>query len=584
MAASTRFVSPDAEVVSKTQALAVNVAAARGLQQVLRTNLGPRGTLKMLVGGAGQIKLTKDGRVLLHEMQIQHPTAMMIARTATAQDDVTGDGTTTSVLVTGELLRQAERSLAEGVHPRVMTEGFDLARDHALAVLDRLQTVRTDAASDRELLVSVARTSLLTKLRPELAAEITEAVTDAVLAVMRKPSKPKADSAGADDSAAGPKADDMEDDEATAPAPEGGPGAAEIDLHMVEIMSMTHKSATDSRLVRGIVMDHGARHPDMPRALKNCHVLVCNVSFEYEKTEVTSGFYYSSAAEREKLVESERRFTDEKVKQVLDFKRRVCKEGESFVVINQKGIDPMSLDLFAKEGVIALRRAKRRNMERLALACGGMPVNSVDDLQPDVLGWAGHVHQVTLGDDRYTFVEDVRHPRSVTILVKGPNDHTIAQIKDAIRDGLRAVKNTIDDGAVVDGAGAFEIAAHCSLMKYKDTIKGRAKLGVQAFAEALLVVPKTLAENSGLDIQDSVIKLIDEHNASGGKLVGLDLMTGEPMLPATEGVWDNCCVKRQTLHLSTVLACQLLLVDEVMRAGKQMGKAPAGPEGDDMEG
>lgn len=541
MAAPTRFVNPNAEVVSKTQALMVNVAAARGLQNVLKTNLGPRGTLKMLVGGAGQIKLTKDGRVLLHEMQIQHPTAMMIARSATAQDDITGDGTTTSVLFTGELLRQAERHLSEGCHPRVVTEGFELAKDHCLKLLDEFRVGRPAAEDDRELLESVARTSLRTKLRDEIADNMTEAVTGAVLTIMKSKD--------------------------------------EIDLHMVEIMQMKHKSATDSTLIKGIVMDHGARHPDMPRNLKNCHILTCNISFEYEKTEVQSGFFYSTAEEREKLVESERKFTDEKVMQVIEFKRKVCKEGQSFVIINQKGIDPLSLDMFAKEGIFALRRAKRRNMERLTLACGGVAVNSAEDIEEDMLGWAGHVHEDTLGDDKFTFVEDVRHPRSCTVLVKGPNDHTIAQIKDAIRDGLRAVKNTIDDGAVVPGGGAFEVAASLSLQNFKTTVKGRAKLGIEAYAEAMLVVPKTLAENSGFDVQESVIKLVDEHMESSAP-VGLDLMTGEAMLPEQEGVWDNYCVKRQSLHLSTVLASQLLLVDEVMKAGKQMGSAPSGP--DDM--
>ncbi|CBN75950.1 conserved unknown protein [Ectocarpus siliculosus] len=544
MAAPTRFVNPNAEVVSKTQALMVNVAAARGLQNVLKTNLGPRGTLKMLVGGAGQIKLTKDGRVLLHEMQIQHPTAMMIARSATAQDDVTGDGTTTSVLFTGELLRQAERYLTEGLHPRVLTEGFELAKEHALELLDTFRSTRSAVEEDRELLESVARTSLRTKLREEVADNMTEAVTGAVLTIMKS--------------------------------------RDEIDLHMVEIMQMRHKAGTDSVLIKGLVMDHGARHPDMPRSLKNCHILTCNVSFEYEKTEVQSGFFYSTAQEREKLVESERKFTDEKVMQVIEFKRKVCKEGESFVIINQKGIDPLSLDMFAKEGIFALRRAKRRNMERLTLACGGMAVNSTEDISEEMLGWAGQVHEETLGDDKFTFVEDVRHPRSCTILVKGPNDHTIAQIKDAIRDGLRAVKNTIDDQAVVPGAGAFEVAANLSLQKFKTTVKGRAKLGIEAFAEALMIVPKTLAENSGFDVQDSVIKLVDEHVESGAA-VGLDLMTGEPMLPEQEGVWDNYCVKRQSLHLSTVLASQLLLVDEVMKAGKQMGQAPPGGPGGMME-
>jgi T-complex protein 1 subunit zeta len=530
---SAKYVNPDAEVVAKAQALALNCAAANGLQMVLRSNLGPRGTLKMLVGGAGQIKITKDGKVLLYEMQIQHPTAMLIARTATAQDDITGDGTTTAVLLCGELMKQAERYYMEGLHPRVIAEGYDKAKEHTLDFLDTFKTPVVEPLKNRELLISVARTALRTKLQPELADRMTDAVVDAVCCISE-------------------------------------PGLP-IDLHMVEIMTMQHKLQSDSKFVRGLVLDHGARHPDMPKSLNNCFIMTCNVSMEYEKSENASGFLYSNAEERQKMVESERKFTDTKVAAFIELKRKVCTEGQGFVIINQKGIDPLSLDMLAKEGIFAVRRAKRRNMERLALACGGVSVNSEIDLSPDVLGWAGHVREETLGDDIFTFVEDCKNAKSCSILIKGPNSHTIEQIKDAVRDGLRAVKNTIDDEAVVVGAGAFETAAYLSLQEFKKTVNGKAKLGVEAFANAMLVIPKVLAENSGFDIQDSIIKMQEEQISSGVK-VGLDVVTGETISPEAEGIWDNCCVKRQCIHLATVLASQLLLVDEIMKAGKKMGK------------
>jgi len=338
---------------------------------------------------------------------------------------------------------------------------------------------------------------------------------------------------------------------------------------------------SDSKFVRGLVLDHGTRHPDMPKYLENCFIMTCNVSMEYEKSENASGFLYSNAEERQKMVESERKFTDAKVAAFIDLKRRVCTAGQSFVIINQKGIDPLSLDMLAKEGIFAVRRAKRRNMERLALACGGVSVNSEIDLSPDVLGYAGKVYEETLGDDKFTFVEDCRNAKSCSILIKGPNSHTIEQIKDAVRDGLRAVKNTIDDKGVVAGAGAFETAAYLSLQKFKGTVRGKAKLGVEAFANAMLVIPKVLAENSGFDIQDSIIKMQEDQEKTGQKL-GLDVVTGDTMSPEAEGIWDNYRVKRQSIHLSTVLATQLLLVDEIMKAGKKMGKdAMAAAEGDE---
>eukprot|EP01087_Luapelamoeba_hula_P021370 TRINITY_DN7450_c0_g1_i1.p1 TRINITY_DN7450_c0_g1~~TRINITY_DN7450_c0_g1_i1.p1 ORF type:complete len:545 (-),score=111.34 TRINITY_DN7450_c0_g1_i1:17-1651(-) len=534
MASALQSVSPSAEIAGGDQALSMNIAAAKGLQNVVKTNLGPRGTLKMLVSGGGDIKVTKDGKVLLSEMQIQHPTAALIARAATAQDDITGDGTTSSVLMIGELLSQAVPFLNEGVHSRVISEGFGLARDKALQVLEAFK-IKKDT-TDRELLTSVARTALASKLQGPIVEILTQIVVDSVLTI-RRDNKP-------------------------------------IDLFMVEIMAMQHKSAADTRLVKGLVLDHGSRHPDMPNKVDNAFVLTCNVNFEYEKPDEKTTVAYSSVAQRERMVEAEHKLTDDRVRRVIELKRKVCseKKGSGFVVINQGGIDPMALDMFAKEGILALRRAKRRNMERLTLACGGTQVNYVEDLTPQVLGFAGVVYQQTLGEDKFTFVEEVENPFSCTILIKGPNAHTISQIKDAIRDGVRAVKNTIEDGHVVPGGGAFEIAAHAALTEYTKEVQGRQKVGVKAFAEAMLVIPKVLAENSGLDARDAIISLQDGHTA--GHVVGLDLETGEPMDPELTGVWDNYRVKRQMLHSVSVVAEQILLVDVIVKAGKQQRGAP----------
>ncbi|XP_043336759.1 T-complex protein 1 subunit zeta-2 isoform X7 [Cervus elaphus] len=406
--AAIKAINSKAEVARAQAALAVNICAARGLQDVLRTNLGPKGTMKMLVSGAGDVKLTKDGNVLLHEMQIQHPTASLIAKVATAQDDITGDGTTSNVLIIGELLKQADLYISEGLHPRIIAEGFEIAKIKALEVLEQ---VKIKKEMKREILLDVARTSLQTKVHPQLADVLTEAVVDSVLAI-RRPNYP-------------------------------------IDLFMVEIMEMKHKSETDTKL---------------------------------------------------------------------------------------------------------------------SLACGGVAVNSVEDLSVDCLGHAGLVYEYTLGEEKYTFIEDCINPRSVTLLVKGPNKHTLTQIKDAVRDGLRAIKNAIEDGCVVPGAGAVEVAIAEALVTYKHTIQGRARLGVQAFADALLIIPKVLAQNSGYDLQETLVKVQAEHSDSK-QPVGIDLNTGEPMVAADAGVWDNYCVKKQLLHSCTVIATNILLVDEIMRAG-----------------
>jgi len=238
-----KLLNPNADVDRRGIALIMNINAAKGLQEVLKTNLGPKGTIKMLVSGAGDIKLTKDGNTLLHEMQIQHPTANLIARVATAQDDETGDGTTSIVLLVGELLKQSERFISDGVHPRVIADGFGLARDKAIEFLDSFKIVQKTL--DKEKLLSVAKTSLRTKLTQDLADQMAEYVVDAVLTIRR----------------------------------DGQP----IDLFMVEIMHMQHKSATDSKLIKGLVLDHGSRHPDMKKKVNNAYILTCNIGLEYEK-------------------------------------------------------------------------------------------------------------------------------------------------------------------------------------------------------------------------------------------------------------------------------------------------------------
>uniref|UniRef100_A0A8I5TUM7 Chaperonin containing TCP1 subunit 6B n=1 Tax=Pongo abelii TaxID=9601 RepID=A0A8I5TUM7_PONAB len=479
--AAIKAVNSKAEVARAQAALAVNICAARGLQDVLRTNLGPKGTMKMLVSGAGDIRLTKDGNVLLHEM---------------------------------------------GLHPRIIAEGFEAAKIKALEVLEEVKVTKE---MKRKILLDVARTSLQTKVHAELADVLTEAVVDSVLAVRR-------------------------------------PGYS-IDLFMVEIMEMKHKLGTDTKLIQGLVLDHGARHPDMKKRVEDAFILICNVSLEYEKTEVNSGFFYKTAEEKDKLVKAETKFIENRVQKIIDLKDKVCASNKGFVVINQKGIDPFSLNTLAKHGIVALRRAKRRNMERLSLACGGMAVNSFEDLTVDCLGHAGLVYEYTLGEEKFTFIiEECVNPRSVTLLVKGPNKHTLTQVKDAMRDGLRAIKNAVEDGCMVPGAGAIEVAMAEALVSYKNSIKGRAHLGVQAFADALLITPKVLAQNAGYDPQETLVKVQAEHVESK-QLVGIDLNTGEPMVAADAGVWDNYCVKKQLLHSCTVIATNILLVDEIMRAG-----------------
>ncbi|XP_044314809.1 T-complex protein 1 subunit zeta-like [Drosophila rhopaloa] len=525
--AAVSLLNPKAEIARAAQALGINITGAMGLQKLMATNLGPKGTTKMLVSPAGDIRITKDGNVLLNEMNIRHPTANMIARASTAQDDSLGDGTTSTVLLIGELLKQAELLIAEGLHPRLLVEGIMLAKKHALEVLESL---KIPTLIEREALIPVARTSLRTKLEPDLADMLTDICVDAVLAVR-------------------------------------GDGKDLLDLNMIELMEMLQHTCVETQLVEGLVLDHGGRHVNMPKILQDAYILTCNVSLELEKTSVTSGFYYKTAVELDKCVTEEHRFIDLRLAKIIELKKKVCAGNEKgFVVINQKGIDVPSLEVLANEGILGLRRAKRRNMERLVRACGGEALNSLEDLKEEHLGFAALVREEELGETKYTFVEHCRNPTSVTIVIRGQARHQISAIKDAIRDGLHAIQNAVLDACVVPGAGAFEMKAHKELLNAKHSVKGKAQLGVQLFAEALLVIPKTLATNSGFDVQDTIVKLTDAQRETEGS-VGLDLATGEPMDPTSIGILDNFCVRRQILDSCSIIASNLLLTDEIMQAG-----------------
>lgn len=439
------------------------------------------------------------------------------------------------------------------MHPSPLAEGFEIAKHEAQYFLQQFKKdMQKKIKMDKETLVNVAKTALRTKLGQEIADNLSTIVVDAIECITIKDQP--------------------------------------LDLHMVEIQSMEHRLDTDTKLVKGLVLDHGPRHPDMKTKLKNCYILTCNVTLEYEKSEVNSQFMITDPDKRQEIIEAERKTVDDKVKQIIALKEKVCPkpsakstldnvilpEERNFVVVNQKGIDPLSLDMLAKAGITALRRAKRRNMERLTLACGGVALNSFDDMNEKCLGYATDVHEEILGEEKYTFIEGVTNPHSCTILIKAPNRFSIQQIKDSIRDGLRAVKNAQEDNCLLPGGGAFEVALYDHLMKFSDSVKGKTQIGVKCFAESLLIIPKTLATNSGLDALDSTLKLQQEYKK--GNLVGLDLISGDCLDPIASGIFDNFKVKEQILESATFTASQLLYVDEILSAGKSQQKISQGNE------
>lgn len=476
----------------------------------------------MLVSGSGELKITKDGFVLLQEMQIQNPIASLIAKSISIQNYKLGDGTTSIVIILGEIFRQIEKYIEKGIHPQIICQGIDLGKRE----LEKwLPTQTVTLKVDKSSLLLLANSLLSTKLKKNLASKVASIVTEAVLTIYRE--------------------------------------GEEIDLEMIEMISMESQVELESRFIKGIVLDHGSRHVGMPSILNDTFILLCNISLEYEKAEFDSEFTFNSIDKQEKLSYKERDYVDKKVKKIIQLKRLVCKDvKKSFLIINQKGIDMVSLDILSKEGILAIRRAKRKNLERISLMCNAVPINSVDDIKAEVLGYAGLVYEQLVGEEKYTFIENVSNPFSGTILIKGKNIFLKQQIKDAIKNCLTTLKIFIRDKSVLIGGGQIELAIYNHLITYSNLIKGRKKFGIIALAAGILSIPKVLSENSGEDpyLYFNKIENILTQNKS---------FSSTSKFNQTD-IFDCFTVKKQILNSVCSIANNILLIDEII-LGKGLG-------------
>jgi len=447
-------------------------------------------------------------------------------------------------LIISHIIHGANKLLNEGIHTSYIIEGLLEGFKESLRVLEEMKLKKT---IDATIIRNIAELNARTKLHGSVAPMIAEQVVNAILCIT-------------------------------------DPQTGQSDLHMVEIMTMKQKTAKETQLIKGIVMDHGARHPFMPKELKNCYILTCNVSLEFEKTEVNAKILYGSSDERTKMAGGERSYIDKRAQQIVALKERVCKNGEGFVVLNQSGIDTNSLDILANAGIMALRRVKRRNMERLVLCCGGQAVNSTDDLKPSMLGRAGRVKEITLGEDCYTTVDEVQNPKSVTILIKGPNNYTIHLMKNAINNALTSIHSTLRDGVVLPGAAAFELTAVNRIRQYAhEKLAGtKKKYGAELFASALETIPRNIASNAGLDVQYLLMKN-SGRSPSDKNHVGINLTTGELDDPISRAIYDNFCVKLNILQAASMVTQNLLSVDAVIKSAPESMRKKIQPEGDDFE-
>lgn len=500
-----------------------NILAGKVLAETVRTTLGPKGMDKMLVDGLGDIVVTNDGVTILKEMDIEHPAAKMLVEVAKTQEDEVGDGTTTAVIIAGELLKKAEGLLDMDIHPTIIAMGYRQAAAKAQELLDE---IAIDDIS-RDMLVKVAMTAMTGKGSEAAREPLANLVVDAVLQV-------------ADDDV--------------------------VDTDHIKIEKKDGAVVEESKLVQGVIVDKERVHPGMPAEVMDAKVALINSPLEVKETEVDAEIRITDPAQMQAFIEQEEQM-------VRDMVAKVADSGAN-VLFAQKGIDDLAQHYLAKEGIMAVRRVKKSDIEKLAKATGATVMSNIDDLTEAELGTAGSVTQQKISGEDMIFVEQCKEPKAVTLLIRGSTKHIVDEIDRAIDDAIGVVAATVEDGQVVAGGGAPEIAMAKKLKDYAESISGREQLAVTAFAESLEVVPKTLAENAGLDSIDSLVDLRAAHENSS--YMGLDVFTGEVTDMKDAGVIEPKRVKKQAIQSASEAAEMILRIDDVIASSKTGAEDMAG--------
>jgi thermosome len=508
--------------------------AARIIAEAIKTTLGPRGMDKMLIDSLGDITITNDGASILDEIDIQHPAAKMVVEVAKTQDDMVGDGTTTAVVLSGELLKRAEDLIEQGIHPTVVVSGYRKALEKAKELLDELSvTVDLDK---RETLKNVALTSMGSKAVGAAKDLFAEIAIDAVNQITER---------------------------------RGDRNHADIDN--IQIIKKEGKSLSDTELVRGMIVDKEVVHAGMPKRVEKARIALVNTAIEVEKTEF-------DAEIRIKDPTQIKAFMDQETRMLKDMVNKVKKAGAN-VLICQKGIDDLAQHFLAKEDVLAIRRAKESDMEKLARATGGRVVNKLDDLSKKDLGEAGLVEERKIGDDKMVFVEGCKDPKSVTILLRAGLERMVDEAERSMHDALCVVRDVVEEPKIVAGGGAVEADLAKMLRDYATKVGGREQLAIEAFAESMEIVPKTLSENAGLDPIDVLVELRAAKEKKDGRLMGVDVFTGDIVDMMAKGVVEPAKVKEQAVKSAAEVACMILRIDDVIASTKPKEGGPPGPPG-----
>ena len=509
-----------------------NMMAAQIISEVLKTTLGPRGMDKMLIDSLGDITITNDGATVLDEIDVQHPAAKMMIEVAKTQDDEVGDGTTTSVILSGEILRRAGELFDDNIHPSIVISGYQKAAEKALEALEKI-ALDVDV-NDKDTLMKIAMTSMRSKTVSRSREYLSDLVIDAIKQIV-----------------------------------EQRDGQTIADVDNVQIVKKEGKSLDETELIRGIIIDKEVVHDGMPKKIKDAKVALIDAALEVEKTEF-------DAEIRIRSPDAIKAFLDQEADMLKKMVDDVLSSGAN-VLFCQKGIDDMAQHYLAKAGVLAARRVKKSDMEKMAMATGAKVVSNLSDLKEKDLGSCGVVEEKKVANDKMIFVEECSDPRSVAIFIRAGLERMLDEAERALNDALYVISDVIELPKMVPGGGAIEIELSKAVREYARSVGGREQLAIEAFSDALEIIPRTLAENAGLDVLDTMVAIKAAHEKADGSAMGVNVYDEGVIDMLDQGVVEPMAVKLQAIKSAVEVASMILRIDDVVAATSP--SMPAGPPG-----
>lgn len=514
-------------------ALSNNIAAAKAIAEAVRSTLGPRGLDKMLVDSMGDVVVTNDGVTILKEMDVEHPAAKMLVEVAKTQDQEAGDGTTTAVILAGELLKRAESLIEQNIHPTIISQGYRMASKKALEVLNSISIPLK--AEDSATLQKIAVTSMASKSVSYNRDALGEIAVKAVTAVAEK-----------------------------------NDASTFVDLDNIQIVKKQGGAMTDTQLIEGVIVDKEKVHSGMPTRVPEPKIALLDAALEIKKTEIDAKIEINDPSQLNAFLQEEESMLRRMVDQV--------KKSGATAVFCQKGIDDLAQHYLAKEGIYAVRRVKKSDMEKLSKATGANIVSKVSELTPEDVGHAGLVEERKIGEDSLTFVTGAKKAKAVSVLIRGGTEHVLDEIERSLEDALNVVAVAVEDGRYVIGGGAAASEIAMALRDEASKVGGREQLAFESFAEALETVPRTLAENAGLDPIDILIELRKSHK-SGKKTSGVNVRDGKVDDMSSLNVIEPIRVGRQAIDSATDAAVMILRIDDVIASKSSPPPSGGGPGG-----